>query len=423
MDLGSVGFLVVILSMYPEETGEKQDQINHPPWHGIRFAYQDRLFCAFNHTTMDNASVSLPVYLKIAQILMGIAVFFFILYIGQDIIIPLVFAIMIAILLNPVILFLCRIKIPRVPAIILALVVTMSLITAVFYFFITQISLFSESFPLFKQKFLALFNEGERWISQTFNVSKWKVDAWVTKTRKEGMDENGTVVITSTVSTLGGMLMTFVIMPVYVFMIIYYKPLLLEFIARLFPKNLHVTVVEVLTETKTLIQRYLFGLLVEAILVAILNSLALWILGIPYAILVGVIGALLNVIPYIGGVVAVALPMLLALATKQPVDALYVLIAYLVVQFIDNNFFVPKIVASKVKINALVSIIVVLVGNELWGIPGMFLSIPITAIVKVIFDRIEPLQPYGFLLGDNQPDITKEIFVVRRRAKTVATAK
>jgi predicted PurR-regulated permease PerM len=371
---------------------------------------------------MENASVKLPLYLKIAQIFMGITVFFFILYIGQDIIIPLVFAIMIAILLNPVILFLCRMKIPRILAIILSLVVTMLLITGVFYFFITQISLFSESFPLFKQKFLSLFNDSERWIARTFNVSKWKVDAWVTKTRQEGMD-NGTVVITSTVSTLSGMLMTFIIMPVYVFMIIYYKPLLLEFIARLFPKNVHVTVVDVLSETKDLIQRYLFGLLVEAALVAILNSAALMILGIPYAILLGVIGALLNVIPYIGGVVAVALPMLLALATKQPIDTLYVLVAYLIVQFIDNNLFVPKIVASKVKINALVSIIVVLVGNELWGVPGMFLSIPITAIIKVIFDRIGPLQPFGFLLGDNQPDITKEIFVVRRRNKTAATVK
>lgn len=179
-------------------------------------------------------------------------------------------------------------------------------------------------------------------------------------------------------------------------MIIYYKPLLFEFFARLFPKNLHVTVVEVLSETKALIQSYLFGLIVEGALVAILNSLALWILGIPYAILLGVIGALLNIIPYIGGVIAVALPMLMAIASKEPVDALYVLIAYLIVQFIDNNFFVPKIVASKVKINALISIIVVLVGNELWGVPGMFLAIPLTAIIKVIFDRIGPLQPFGF---------------------------
>src|SRR5450755_843054 len=105
---------------------------------------------------MDNASVKLPAYLKIAQIFMGISVFFYILYIGQDIIIPLVFAIMIAILLNPVIFFLCRFEIPRVIAILLSLLVTMLLIAAIFYFFITQISLFSESAPQFKEKYIAL---------------------------------------------------------------------------------------------------------------------------------------------------------------------------------------------------------------------------------------------------------------------------
>ena len=364
---------------------------------------------------MDNDSVKLPVYLKLAQILMGIAVFFFILYVGQDIIIPLVFAGMIAILLNPVVLFLCRKKIPRVLAIILSLIVAMLMIAGIFYFFISQISLFSESLPRFKQKFLAFYNDGEHWIARTFNVARWKVDAWVTKTQKQSMD-NGSAVIGKTAGTIGAVLTTFVIMPVYVFMMIYYKPLLLEFISKLFPKGQHSIVVEVLTKTKGLIQKYLLGLLLEALLVAALNSVGLLILGIPYAILLGVIGAFLNMIPYIGGVVAVALPMLLALATRQPVDALYVLIVYLVVQFIDNNFFVPKIVASKVKINALVSIIVVLIGNALWGIPGMFLSIPLTAIIKVIFDRVEPLEPFGFLLGDNQPDITKQFFVVKRRS-------
>jgi len=274
-----------------------------------------------------------------------------------------------------------------------------------------------EKRPVSIGKLEQIVNDTERWIARTFHTPKWKVDAWVAKTQKQGMDESGTVVITKTVSTIGGIFMTFLIMPVYVFMIIYYKPLLFEFFARLFPKTVHGTVVDVLKETKALIQSYLYGLVVEALLVATLNSVALWILGIDYAILIGVIGALLNVIPYIGGVIAVTLPMLLALATKQPIDAFYVLIAYLIVQFIDNNFFVPKIVASKVKINALVSIIVVLVGNELWGVPGMFLSIPITAIIKVIFDRVGPLQPFGFLLGDNQPDITQEIFVVRRKRK------
>jgi len=85
------------------------------------------------------------------------------------------------------------------------------------------------------------------------------------------------------------------------------------------------------------------------------------------------------------------------------------------IQVIDNNYIVPKIVASKVKINALVSIVVVLAFGALWGIPGMFISIPLTAIVKLIFDHIEPLKPWGFLLGDTMPQLT--IFKVKMRKK------
>jgi len=203
-------------------------------------------------------------------------------------------------------------------------------------------------------------------------------------------------------------------MKLYVFMFLFYKPLLLDFVSQLFAGSPQETVVEVLTETQILVKSYLVGLLVEAGIVATLNTVALLILGIDYAIVLGIIGALLNVIPYIGGIVAVALPMILAFATKPPAYVLLVLIAYVVVQFIDNNFIVPKIVASRVKINALVSIVAVFTGSALWGVPGMFLALPLTAIVKVIFDRIEPLKPWSFLLGDVMPPIGKSIFNFRK---------
>jgi predicted PurR-regulated permease PerM len=124
-------------------------------------------------------------------------------------------------------------------------------------------------------------------------------------------------------------------------------------------------------------------------------------------------------IPYIGGIVAVAMPMIVALVTKTtPIYALYVLLAYYVIQLIDNNYIVPIIVASKVKINALFSIIVVIAGNALWGIPGMFLSIPLLAIVKLICDHIEPLKPWGFLLGDSMPPLLNIEPIIKKIIKS-----
>ncbi|MBK7307614.1 MAG: AI-2E family transporter [Chitinophagaceae bacterium] len=363
---------------------------------------------------------TLPLYARLSMTTIGLAAFFYILYIGQDILVPLIFATIIAILLNPVINFLCRKGMNKVVAILLVLIVALVAIGALMYFMGSQISSFSESMPELKQKTNAIYNDITTWVSQKFNVGKPKIAAWVDKTKGEGMN-NSSAVIGETIGTIGGVLVLVFLLPVYTFMILFYKPLLLEFIGRLFQRDKHKVVAEVLMQTKVLIQSYLVGLMLEAALVAVLNSAALLIIGIKYAVLIGIIGALLNIIPYIGGLVAISIPMLLAIATKEPIDALWVFIAYIMVQFIDNNLFVPKIVASKVKINALVSIIVVLIGGALWGVAGMFLSIPLTAIVKVIFDRIEPLAPFGFLLGDNQPEIGKSVFnfkyPIKKKAK------
>ena len=108
---------------------------------------------------------------------------------------------------------------------------------------------------------------------------------------------------------------------------------------------------------------------------------------------------------------AIALPILMSLITSDNYTIIFVIIgAYLVIQFIDNNFLVPRFVSSKVKINALISILVVLLGGLLWGVAGMFLSIPFIAVLKIIFDRVDGLHPWGKLLGDEVP--TEHIGVV-----------
>jgi predicted PurR-regulated permease PerM len=125
---------------------------------------------------------------------------------------------------------------------------------------------------------------------------------------------------------------------------------------------------------------------------------------------------MLNVIPYVGGVIAIALPMIIAFVTKDSSSyAILVLVVYLIIQFIDNHFIIPSIVASKVKINALISVIAVLVGAAIWGIPGMFLSIPLTAVIKVVFDHIESLKPWGFLLGNITPTKKMKLEFIKKR--------
>lgn len=354
---------------------------------------------------MTNRDYILPFYIKASLFFIGLCALIAILYVAQSIIIPLIFAFIIAILLSPVVSMFVRLKVNRVLAIAMTLLLSIIIIFACGAFVVSQASLFADSWPTVVEKFTLLLNNTISKAAIYLDVQPQHIHEWINKTQGELINFNGAAV-GNTLMSVGGAVAILFIIPVYVFVILYYQPLLLEFIRRLFVGNHQTEVTEIVSQTKTVVQRYLVGLIIEAAIIATLDASALLILGIDYAILLGIIAAFLNMIPYIGGIVAVALPMMVALATKESAwSAVYVLILYYIIQLFDNNYVVPKIVASKVKINALFSILVVLVGNLLWGIPGMFLSIPLLAIIKLIFDHIESLKPWGFLLGDTMPPL------------------
>jgi predicted PurR-regulated permease PerM len=348
-----------------------------------------------------------PLYAKASLLLVGLFVFISMLSIARGIIVPLVFSIILAILLSPVVNFFVRIGINKIISIVITLSLTIVVIAAFGALIFSQASRFSDTWPVLVDKFTLMLNQSIGGVSGYFDINPQSIHAWISKTKVELINSSGSA-IGQTIMTVGSSLVVMFLVPVYIFLILFYQPLLIDFLHKLFGTGNKSKVSEIITQTKTVIQRYLVGLVIEVIIIAVLEIAALFILGIEYAILLGVIGALLNLIPYIGGLVAVALPMMVALATKDSGwSAVYVLAIYYFIQLIDNNYIVPKIVASKVKINALFSIIAVIAGNALWGVSGMFLSIPLLAIVKLIFDHIEPMKPWGLLLGDTMPSILK----------------
>ena len=351
----------------------------------------------------------IPFIIIAAQGVMGIFVFFYILYIGGPILLPIIYSGILAILLNPLVNFLGRLGVSRVISILIAVLTMLLVIGALVYFIIDQTSRFGDTLPTLQQKFNVFLNDTSNWLSRTFELPRQRVDKWISDLKNKEINASGALV-GQTLITLTSILKLVFLMPVYVFMFLFYKPLLLDFIGKLFRKERHEMVGEVLFESKTLIQKYLMGLLLEAAIVATLNGAGLLIQGVDYALLIAIIGALLNMIPYIGGIIAAVLAVLMAYATRSAGTALWVLVQYMVVQFIDNHYIVPRIVASRVRINALMAIITIFIAGAIWGIGGMFLSIPLLAIVKVIFDRVAPLKPWGFLLGDTIPPIGKIIF-------------
>lgn len=340
-----------------------------------------------------------PFYLKSTVSLFGLILLMYVFAQLADILVPLAFAAFLAVLLNPLCSRLQKLGLPKIAAIIISMLALILGVLAVFYFLSTQIISFGESLPMLKQKLGDLTIHLKEWIAATFNVPLAKQDQIIADAMNNSQAMVG--------RTLGSVLSTLAIvflLPVYIFLLLFYKPLILNFLYEVFAEENSKQVGEVLSETKSAIQSYIVGLLIEMVIVAAMNSTALLLLGVKYALLIGVIGAILNLLPYIGGIVAIALPVLMATVTKDGYSTqLGIIAAYIVIQFIDNNILVPRIVSSKVQINALVSIVIVLLGNALWGLSGMFLSIPFIAVLKIIFDHIESLKPWGKLLGDTVP--------------------
>ena len=354
-----------------------------------------------------------PFYIKATLVLFGLILTTFILYTMRSILMPLAFSVTIAILLNPLYSRLLKRKVPKVLAITITLLMAFILLSGILFFLSTQMVKFGDAVPVFKQRLDQMLTEAKTYLQGHLGVTLAKQNQWL----NEGV-QKGQVLLTQTIgSALGVIGLTFLI-PVYVFLILFYKTLILNFLYEAFAEENSRKVSEILGQIKTAIQSYMVGLLLEAVVVAVMNSAALLLLGVPYAILLGVIGAILNMLPYIGGIIAIALPILIAIATKDGYTVpLGIVGAYSIIQFIDNNILVPRIVSSKVQINALFSILIVLLGGALWGVGGMFLSIPFIAILKIIFDRVDELKPWGKLLGDEIPTRHKGQIWNRRRPK------
>ena len=355
----------------------------------------------------DSSEPRYPLFLKFPLVLLALALVVFTLHLAADLIFPLLFAAIFAIMLHPVEQWLVRHRVPPLLAIGLTVVLGIVALLALMYFIYLEAAQLSSQLPMFKTKLLQVVAQGEQWLNTRFGVTNQKLMSYVNEAGNRAAGLLG-----GTLTAVSGLLVVATLIPVYIFLLFLYQQRLVMFLTQVFSgKQADSRVAEVLHESKAAIQSYMVGLLIEGSIVAVLNVAGLLVLGIPYALLLGVLGALLNFIPYIGGLTAILLPVLMAFVTKSGYGyPLGVVGVYIVIQFIDNHYLIPRIVASKIKVNALVAIVGVLVGNAIGGVAGMFLALPIIAILKIVFDRIDGLKPWGLLLGDEEPTVKKPLF-------------
>jgi predicted PurR-regulated permease PerM len=341
-----------------------------------------------------------PFYFRAAVMMSLFALIIAFMILAQNILIPLVVAIFFTFLLLPVSQKLEKWRFPKVLAILVSIFMAFFIFMTLLYLFFGQISSFLNEWPALENTLLAKWESLQQFIDDTFKISKTDQQVWLTNKIKENASTGG-VLIFGIFSATTSFLASFALIPIYVFFLTLYKDKIKEFVRLISKENHDEKALLVVKKVSQVSQKYVIGIFLDVIILSILNSVGFLIIGLPHAILFGVLISVLNIIPYVGVLIGSLLPILMALLTFDSVGyAIAVAGVCIFVQFLDNNFITPLVVGSSVSINPLTATIVLIASALIWGIPGMVLCMPLTGMLKVVCDNVDSLKPYGFLLGE-----------------------
>jgi predicted PurR-regulated permease PerM len=342
-----------------------------------------------------------PLYVQLGFKFLVLFFLCYFIWVAQEILVPFAFAILLAVLLLPLVSFLERRKISRVLSIAIALFVAIVFLGIIIYFLSTQIAIFVDDIPSIKKHLNDHWITVQKWIKAKLNISLREQNEYFNDAAENITGTKGEY-ISDTFFSITEALMLIILLPIYTFLILYYRDLIRSFLYAVFRKEYSEKVTTVITQSKLMINSYMTGLLIEMGIVAVCNSIGLLMLGIKYALFFGVMAAVLNIIPYIGMFTATLFTVLVTLTTSDNTsDIIWVIVVMYGIHMLDVNILMPKIISSRLRINALISILGVIIGGALTGISGLFLSVPAVAMVKIICDQIEGMEPWGMLMGDD----------------------
>lgn len=325
----------------------------------------------------------------------------FILYILKPLIMPILYAIILAVMIYPVQRFLeHRWRFNRLFATICSLLIifsVMALIITIVYF---QLNSISNNGQDYSKNISELYYDFIEYLQKTFNMNRrntlFSRDLKIENILKGNFDKVGEFLTQS-----GSLLSNLVLIPIYLFFFLYYRRFFRTFYYKVFRNKSKDFLNKMIRKIYTIQQNYLIGLIKVICIVGVLNTIGLLILGIEHAIFFGFFAAFLLLIPYVGIIIGSVIPAVVALATKDSAWYAFGVIAiFLFIQFLEGNFITPKITGSKVSINAFIAIVSLIIFSMLWGIAGMIVALPITATLKIIFDNTPGYHAYGFLIGD-----------------------
>ncbi len=340
-----------------------------------------------------------PIWLKGTTILFGIILLFIVLSYGKFILMPLAFAALIAMLLDPISSWLQQYKFNRVLAILTSIILLAVILGGIMSLLSIQFIQFADRLPEANAKIQTLSSDLIQFFESTFNLSPDRQVQFLERGLETAINKSGEYVSTVLGATTS-VFTTIGLLPFFVFFMMYYKKMYRTFLhTAVDGKNDAID--SVIDGIQSVTQNYIVGMMTVITILGILNAIGLWIVGIDHVLFFAAFAAILAVIPYIG-IILGSLPAIIfaLLFTDSLLNPIGVVAVFAVVQFLEGNFITPNVIGSQVSINPFMALIALVIGGQLWGISGMILFVPLLGILKCVFDQVETLKPYGYLLGN-----------------------
>ncbi len=340
------------------------------------------------------------ILLKTALTLFIITVFLVAIILAKNILVPFAISVFIMYLVFPLVSKLEKEGMHRVLAILLVLLVTFVVVGGISVFVAVQVSNTSIDFTEIKEQLDTKVDDFQGFLANWLGINTSTVDKYLSQVSDNllsfAKDKSGTFFAATTTT-----LFQLFVLPVFVFFMLFYRTKVAYFIFRLVGRKNKPKALYVLRQISTVTGRYMAGLLIVILILAVFNVSGLLIIGVRYAIIFGILAAVLNIIPYFGTFIGGSLPVLYVMLTDpDPLPTAFkIVILFTTVQFLENNVITPNVVSNNIKLNPLAIILSLLLGNLIWGMAGMLIAVPMLAIAKIVMQNVDDLEPFAYLIG------------------------
>jgi predicted PurR-regulated permease PerM len=327
---------------------------------------------------------------SVIGVMLLIVAAFFVLVNGRVILAPLLLAIVVVYMLNPFVTWLNNRGTPRVVGAILGFLVFFSAVSLLAIVLLPDIVKQAQGFI---ETFPGLYDNSVKQVADIAdslgfdNVSIWNYDQLVGYLNDP---ENRTTVLSASLDVLGSVsagifefVLVFLIGPVLAFYFLIDLPSVQNRLVEIFPEDRRAEASYVGRQVNTALGGFLRGQLVVALIVGVMLSFGYWIIGLDFWLLIGLIGGLLNIVPFLGPWVGGALGVMVAISTGDMSTAIWAIVVAVVVQQVDNNFVSPTVLRATVRLHPTVTLLVLVLGGALAGIWGVIVAVPLTATVKI----------------------------------------